>query len=151
MAGTTAYTFVDTGANIADDTEYSVELMYTIDDDGTSKPAIDKQKYTFAYPIFYGVSATKTIADPTALTKLVEKGGVKDLTFTAANAYCVIAVPAGLTVTKILDQNSFDNTSSFDSTSQVVQLGGSTPVNYTIYTNKRAVNCTNFKYKFTIA
>lgn len=149
--GTTAYTFIDTGANIADDTEYSVELAYTIDDDGTSKTAIAKEKYNFTYPIFYGVSATKTVADPTALTKLVEKGGVKELTFTAANAYCVVAVPTGLTVTKILDQNSFNNTSSFDSTSQVVQLGGSTPVNYTIYTNKRAVNCTNFKYKFTIA
>lgn len=145
VAGVTQYTFTDTGANISDDTTYSVELAYTMG--GTPGVAKAVQTYNFALPVFYGFSATKAIADITALTKLLSEEDTVQLSFTAQNGYCVFAVPDSVTVATIKDQNGFDNTSSFTSVSQVATLG-STPVNYIVYTNKNAVTCTNFKYTF---
>lgn len=143
--GVTQYTYTDTGANVSDNTTYSVELEYTLN--GVTGTATASKTYKFVLPIFYGTSATKAVADITALTKTLSDKNEMSLTFTATKGYCVFAVPDTISVATIKDQNGFDNTSSFDAIGQVVTLG-STPVNYIVYTNKNAVTCTNFKYTF---
>lgn len=148
VEGQDIYTYTDTGVNLIDTEEYSVEVAYTLEEE--SKTATSKAKYEFSYPIFYGSSNTKSIADVTALTKIVEKAGKKELTYTVVNGYCVIAIPSTMTLSKILDQNGFDNTDSFDSVEQITTVGTES-VNYKVYTNKNACSCTNFKYIFTIA
>lgn len=149
-ADTSVYTYTDTGANIVADTTYSVEVKYTMEDDADEKTASDNVKYTFALPLFYGVSATKEIADITALTKVVEKAGNKKYTYTVSNGYCILAVPSTYSVTKIVDQNGFDNTSSFDMVEQIATIG-TEPVNYKVYTNTNPCTCTAFAYTFTVA
>ena len=148
VTGTSVYTFTETGANVVDNATYSVEVKYNMDE--TEKTATDSVKYEFVLPIFYGTSATKEIADITALTKVVEKAGSKKLTYTVTNGYCVVSVPTPYAVTKILDQNGFDNTSAFDMVEQVVTIG-TEPITYRTYTNTNACTCTNFSYTFTIA
>ena len=148
VGGTSVYTYTDTGANVVADTTYSVEVKYNMDE--TEKTASDNVKYSFALPLFYGTSATKEVADITALTKVVEKAGTKKFTYTVSNGYCVIAVPTPYTVTKILDQNGFDNTSAFDMVEQVATIGTES-ITYRVYTNTNACTCTNFLYTFTLA
>lgn len=142
------YTFTDTSANITSDITYSVEIKYTMEEE--EKTASDNIKYSFVLPIFWGASATKEIADVTALTKVIEKSGAKKYTYTVENGYCVIAVPSPYSVTKIMDQNGFDNTVSFDMTEQIVTIGVE-PVSYKIYTNTNPCTCTAFTYTFTVA
>ena len=143
------YTFTDTGVNIADDTTYIVEVKYLLNNVEASVPAKAELKYNFAYPIFYGVSATKTIADITSLTKKIDENKDQTLAYTANNAYCVLAIPSTLTVTKVLDQNGFDNTGDFSSVQVSVTLGTNNVV-YNVYTNSSPVTCTNFKYNFLL-
>jgi hypothetical protein len=149
-ADTAIYTYTDTGANIVADTTYSVEVKYAMEEGAEEKTASDNIKYSFALPMFYGTSATKEIADITALTKVVEKGGNKKYTYTVSNGYCVFAVPSTYSVTKIVDQNGFDNTNSFDMVEQIATIG-TEPVNYKIYTNTNPCTCTAFAYTFTVA
>ena len=143
------YTFTDTGVNIADDTTYIVEVKYLLNNVEASVPAKAELKYNFAYPIFYGVSATKAIADVTSLTKKIDENKDQTLAYTANNAYCVLAIPSTLTVTKVLDQNGFDNTGDFSSVQVSVTLGTNNVV-YNVYTNSSPVTCTNFKYNFLL-
>ena len=148
VTGTSVYTFTETGANVVDNATYSVEVKYNMDE--TEKTATDSVKYEFVLPIFYGTSATKEIADITALTKVVEKSGTKKFTYTVSNGYCVIAVPTPYNVTKILDQNGFDNTSAFDMVEQVATIG-TEPITYKTYANTNPCTCTSFMYTFTVA
>lgn len=148
VGGNSTYTFTDTGANVVEDTTYSVEVKYNMDE--TEKTATDNVKYEFALPLFQGTSSTKEIADVTALTKIIEKAGTKKFTYTVTNGYCVIAVPTPYTVTKIVDQNGFDNSSSFDSVEQVVTIGTES-VTYRTYTNTNPCTCSAFTYTFIIA
>ena len=148
VGGTSVYTFTETGANVVENTTYSVEVKYNMEE--TEKTASDNVKYEFVLPIFQGTSATKEIDDITALTKVIEKAGTKKFTYTVTNGYCVIAVPTPYTVTKIVDQNGFDNTSAFDVVEQVATIGTES-VTYRVLTNKNACTCMNFSYTFTIA
>ena len=146
--GTLTYTFTDTGANIEDDVKYSVEVTY--DNDGVSGVAKDEIKYEFEYPIFYGTSATKDIADVTALTKVLNTETKQTLSYTGTNSYCVIAIPDVKTITNIKDINLFDNTNDFSYITQVATLGANSVV-YKVYTNSMPVTCSNFSYTFTLA
>ena len=148
VTGTSVYTFTETGANVVDNSTYSVEVKYNMEE--TEKTATDSIKYEFVLPIFYGTSATKEIADVTALTKVVEKADTKKFTYTVSNGYCVIAVPTPYKVTKILDQNGFDNTSAFDVVEQVATIGTES-ITYKTYTNTNPCTCTSFMYTFTVA
>ena len=145
--GTSEYTYADNGANLVDDAKYSVEVEY--DNDGVVATAKKEIKYEFEYPMFYGTSATKEIADPTALTKLLSTATKQTLAFTCQDAFCVFAVPDTITVTKVVDQNGFDNSNSFTHVTQVVTLGAEQVV-YKVYTNDMSVTCTNFKYEFSL-
>ena len=146
--GTNEYTYADNGANLVDDAKYSVEVEY--DNDGVVATAKKEIKYEFEYPMFYGTSATKEIADVTALTKVLSVETKQTLSFTCQDGFCVFAVPDVKTITNIKDQNSFDNFSDFSYVTQVVTLGTEQVV-YKVYTNSMAVSCNNFKYQFTLA
>ena len=146
--GTYTYTYDEVGANVTDTTKYSVEVEYSMNE--TTNVAKAEQKYTFVLPIFYGSSATKDVADPTALTKVLSEDKSQKLSYTVTNGYCVLAIPDTLNITKVLDQNSFDNTGDFTYVTQAVTLGTETVV-YKVYTNAMAVSCTNFSYTFTLA
>ena len=146
--GTYTYTYDEVGANVTDTTKYSVEVEYSMNE--TTDVAKAEQKYTFVLPIFYGSSATKDVADPTALTKVLSNGKKQTLSYTVVNGYCVVVIPDTLTITNVLDQNGFDNTADFSYVTQAVTLGTATVV-YKVYTNTMAVSCSNFKYTFTLA
>lgn len=146
--GTSEYTCADNGANLVDDTKYSVEVEY--DNDGVLATAKKEIKYEFEYPMFYGTSATKEIADVTALTKVLNTETKQTLSYTGTNSYCVIAIPDVKTITNIKDQNQFDNTSSFSYVTQVATLGTNSVV-YKVYTNDMPVTCNNFSYSFQLA
>ena len=146
--GTLTYSFTETGVNLEDDAKYSVDVEFN--NEGVSGVARDEIKYEFEYPIFYGVSATKTIADITALTKVVSAENKQTFSYTGTNSYCVIAIPDVKTISNIKDQNQFDNTSSFSYVTQVVTLGTNSVV-YKVYTNDMPVTCSNFKYSFQLA
>ena len=147
--GTYTYTYDEVGANVTDNTtKYSVEVEYSMNE--TTNVAKAEQKYTFVLPIFYGSSATKDVADPTALTKVLSEDKSQKLSYTVTNGFCVIAIPDTLNITKVLDQNGFDNTADFSYVTQAVTLGTATVV-YKVYTNAMAVTCTNFSYQFTLA
>lgn len=148
VTGTSVYTFTETGANVVDNSTYSVEVKYNMDE--TEKTATDSVKYEFVLPIFQGSSNTKEVSEITALTKVVEKAGKKKFTYSVTNGYCVLAVPTPYTVTEIIDQNGFSNTDSFDMVEQVVTIG-TEPITYRVLTNKNACTCMNFSYTFTIA
>ena len=146
--GTYTYTYDEVGANVTDTTKYSVEVEYSMNE--TTDVAKAEQKYTFVLPIFYGSSATKDVADPTSLTKVLSNGKKQTLSYTVVNGYCVVVIPDTLTITNVLDQNGFDNTADFSYVTQAVTLGTETVV-YKVYTNAMAVSCTNFSYQFTLA
>ena len=146
--GTYTYTYDEVGANVTDTTKYGVQVEYSMNE--TTDVAKAEQKYTFVLPIFYGSSATKDVADPTALTKVLSDGKKQTLSYTVVNGYCVLAIPDTLNVTNVLDQNGFDNTADFSYVTQAVTLGTETVV-YKVYTNAMAVSCTNFSYQFTLA
>ena len=146
--GTYTYTYDEVGANVTDTTKYSVEVEYSMNE--TTDVAKAEQKYTFVLPIFYGSSATKDVADPTALTKVLSNGKKQTLSYTVVNGFCVVVVPDTLTIANVLDQNGFDNTADFSYVTQAVTLGTAMVV-YKVYTNTMAVSCSNFKYTFTLA
>lgn len=145
---TLTYTYTDTGANIDDTTEYTVELEYTLADE--TKTATDKITYDFALPMFYGVSATDTVSDVTTLTKIVSDKASQAITYTANNAYCVFACPDTKSVTSLKDVNGFENIDSWSSTTASVTIGSDAVV-YKVYVSNTPVTCTNFSYTAILA
>ena len=148
VAGTLTYSYTDTGANVADNTTYSVEVVYTMNE--TQSTAKKEITYKFALAMYNGVSTTATIADVTALTKVVSDDNKQTLTYTADNGYLVFCIPDTKSVTSIKDSNNFENIDSWNSATQAVTVGADSVV-YKVYTSKTPVTCTNFKYIFTLA
>ena len=145
--GTLTYSYTDTGANIEDNTTYSVEVIYTMNEvQSTAKKEIT---YKFALPMFYGVSTTATIADVTALTKIVSSDNKQILTYTADNGYLVIAYDSSKTLVGCLDSNGFNNLDSFNVSQQSVTIGTENVV-YNVAVSQTPVTCSNFKYIFTL-
>ena len=145
---TLTYTFTDTGANLADTTEYTAEIAYKLAD--VDDTATSKITYKFALPMFYGISATNTVTDPTALTKIVSDATAQKLTYTAANEYCVFAIPAALSIKSLKDANGFENIDSWTSTTVSVTIGAD-HVDYKVYASNTPVTCTGFVYNATLA
>ena len=146
--GTLTYSYTDTGANIEDDTTYSVEVVYTMNE--TQSTAKGNITYKFALAMYNGVSTTATIADVTTLTKVVSSDNKQTLTYTADNGYLVFCIPDTKSVTSIKDSNNFENIDSWNSVTQSVSVGEENVV-YKVYTSNTPVTCTNFKYIFTLA
>ena len=146
--GTLTYTYTDTGANITDNTTYSVEVEYSMNDVlATAKKDIT---YKFALPMFYGSSSTSTIADVTALTKIVSSEKKQTITYTSDNGYLALCIPDTMSITSIKDSNNFENVDSWSYVTQSVTIGADAVI-YKVYTTNTAVTCTNFKYVFTLA
>ena len=146
--GTLTYTYTDTGANITEDTTYSVEVAYAMND--VPATATKSIAYKFALPMFYGTSSTSTIADVTALTKVVTSDNKQTISYTADNGYLVFCIPDTKSITSIKDSNNFENVDSWSHVTQSVTIGTDTVV-YKVYTTNTAVTCTNFKYVITLA
>lgn len=146
--GTLTYSYTDTGANIEDNTTYSVEVIYTMNE--VQSTAKDDITYRFALAMYNGVSTTATIADPTALTKIVSSDNKQTLAYTADNAYLVFCIPDTKSVTSIKDSNNFENIDSWNAITQAVTVGAESIV-YKVYVTNTPVTCTNFKYIFTLA
>ena len=146
--GTLTYSCTDTGANIADNTTYSVEVVYTMNE--TQSTAKKEITYKFALAMYNGVSTTATIADVTALTKVVSDDNKQTLTYTADNGYLVFCIPDTKSVTSIKDSNNFENLDSWSYITQAVTVGADSVV-YKVYTSNTPVTCNNFKYIFTLA
>ena len=108
--------------------------------------------FTFVYPFHWGVvSADKTSLtgdEVKALTKVVQTKGNKNYNYTANNQKCVFAYPASYgNLSKILDANSFDVTSTFvKSQVSVTGLDG-TAQTYNVYMNG-ASTISAFKFTF---
>lgn len=66
--------------------------------------------------------------------------------FTTKVEYCFILTPVELF--KILDENGFDNTDSFDKQKVTLTYKNGISVEYFLYTTDYPVTCTDFKYKF---
>lgn len=147
-AGTLTYTYTDIGANITEDTTYSVEVAYTMND--TPATATKSITYKFALPTFYGTSSTSTIADVTALTKVVTSDNKQTISYTADNGYLTFCIPDTKSITSIKDSNNFENVDSWSYVTQSVTIGAEAVV-YKVYTTNTAVTCTNFKYVITLA
>ena len=98
------------------------------------------QSYTFVYPLYIG-SLDASASSPTqdqikALEKKVVTKGTQKYTYTIDNKRMCIACPPGWTLSKIVDPNGFDVTSSFaKKTVSVTGLDG-TAQSYTVYVSE---------------
>lgn len=108
--------------------------------------------FNHVYPFYYGVAASADAATGTAvasMTKVVQAKGSKTFAFTANNQVCVIAYPASYgNITKVLDQNNFDVTSTFVKKTDTVTGLDRTGQQYNIYTNA-ASTLSGFKFTFS--
>ena len=146
--GTLTYSYTDTGANIEDNTTYSVEVVYTMNE--TQATAKKEIAYKFALAMYNGVSTTNTISDITLLTKIVSSDNKQTLTYTADNGYLVFCCEDTKSVTSIKDSNNFENLDSWSHSTQAVTIGADSVV-YKVYVTNTPVTCNNFKYIFTLA
>lgn len=107
--------------------------------------------FTFVYPFYWGVVASGSPVDSTAivgLTKSVTNKGSKTVSYTTSGVQqAVFAFPASYgNLTSIMDQNNFENIDTF--TKSTVQVTGldSTPQQYNVYVSN--VNVQGFSYTF---
>lgn len=148
VKGTLGYTYTDAAANITDNTTYSVEVEYTMNE--TKKTASATAAYKFVLPIFYGVSTSNTVADITSLTKIISDKKSQSVSYTASNGYCVFCIPDTMKVKSIKDSNNFENINSWTSSTQSVTVNSEAVV-YKVYVTNTPVTCNNFAYNITLA
>lgn len=105
----------------------------------------------FYYPYYIGVVGENETIDASviqSLTKKVEAKGNKTNNFTTNNQRMVIAYPKSYgDLTKVLDANSFDVTSTFTKSELSLECLDGTMQQYYIYVNN-ASTVTNFKMTF---
>ena len=140
-------TYTDTTSdNITSDTTYTCIVTYT-DEDDVSKTVPKSVKYEFVDASYHGIvnTATPDAATIAALTKGLSKVNKYTWTgITMTNKRMCYAYPAsyGL-LTKILDENNFTVTSSFDVLD--VEIGG---VAYKAYVTRDTSTLSNGKLIF---
>lgn len=142
-SGVTTYTYNDSGTYTANVT-YKV-VVYDVN----SKTSQASISYTFASPVYYGVT-TSTLEDLTAdnitaMTKQLSTSKTFTTTNTGSLIRCVIAVPSSYTLSKAIDQNSFDITSTFSYKTLTV-VGKS----YKVYANSPST-LSGFKITYTFS
>ena len=108
--------------------------------------------FTFVYPYYYGVCDEGTTINGDlikSLTKSVTSKGTKTVTYTTNNQRMIFAYPKSYgVITKILDPNSFDVTSTF-TMSQITIIGlDGTGQSYYVYVNSPST-VSNFNMKFS--
>lgn len=107
--------------------------------------------FTFIYPYFQGViaeNATVNEALVKGLTKVVQTKGNKNFSFSSNNQKMVIAYPKSYgALTKIVDPNQFDVTSTWTATEINVTGTDDVTTAYYVYTSK-PVTVSNYKMQF---
>ena len=108
--------------------------------------------FSFVYPYYVGVCAANATINESlikGLTKRIEAKGAKNISYTTNNQRMIIAYPKsyGL-ITKVLDPNSFDVTSTFERIEvKITGLDGSAQAYY-VYINS-ASSVEDFTMKFS--
>ena len=98
----------------------------------------------FILPFVHGVRATSTITDFTGLTEELDTKKNKTYNFTTNNEHIVFAYDSAYgSLTSLLDQNGFENITSFD-VSEVTVDGQA----YKVYVSQSPTTDTNAKYEF---
>lgn len=108
--------------------------------------------FTFVYPYYWGVCEETDVINADlikGLTKSVTSKGTKTVTYTTNNQRMIFAYPKSYgVITKILDPNSFDVTSTF-TMSQITIIGlDGTGQSYYVYVNSPST-VSNFNMKFS--
>ena len=132
----------------------STNKQLTVKVTDNSGNAITKttNSFTFVYPYYYGVCDEGTTINGDlikSLTKSVTSKGTKTVTYTTNNQRMIFAYPKSYgVITKILDPNSFDVTSTF-TMSQITIIGlDGTGQSYYVYVNSPST-VSNFNMKFS--
>lgn len=138
LTDTDTYTLVGTNGKITSTLTITASANTA---DGEKVSA--SKSISFVTPWYYGVSS---VAPPTAdviveMTEKLETYNGGSIKVTAANQYIVFAVPSGKTIKKIVDENTFDNTSDFNISTVKIN-----DVDYTVYVSANRATCTNFGY-----
>lgn len=132
-----SYTFEYT-EDVTTDTTFEV----TVRDNPTFNVRSASKSVKFVNPFYYGISDVNTLVDFTGLTEKLAEKSKQEFTFTADGQYLVFAYDSTYgDVKSIIDQNNFDNTSSF--TKSTLEVEGET---YNVYVSNDTTVCTNFKY-----
>ena len=127
------------------------QLRAVVTDNSNKSYSLKTNSFNFVYPYYVGVcDANSEITELLikGLTKRIETKGSKTITYTTNNQRMIFAYPTsyGL-ISKILDANSFDVTSTFSySTLNIIGLDD-TSQSYYVYTNG-ASTVSNFNMKF---
>lgn len=131
------YTF-EYAEDVTTDTTFEV----TVRDNPTFNVRSASKSVKFVNPFYYGISDANTLVDFTGLTEKLAEKSKQEFAFTADGQYLVFAYDSSYgNVKSIIDQNGFDNTSSFTKSTLVVD--GAT---YNVYVSNDTTVCTNFKY-----
>ena len=127
------------------------QLRAVVTDNSNKSYSLKTNSFNFVYPYYVGVcDANSEITELLikGLTKRIETKGSKTITYTTNNQRMIFAYPTsyGL-ISKILDANSFDVTSTFSySTLNIIGLDD-TSQSYYVYING-ASTVSNFNMKF---
>lgn len=123
-------------------TPFSTDTIFKVDVLAGEYVETVTQKIHFINPFYYGISDTSTVVDFTGLTEKLAEKSKQEFAFTADGQYLVFAYDSSYgNVASIIDQNGFDNTSSF--TKSTLEVEGTT---YNVYVSNDPTVCTNFKY-----
>ena len=129
----------------------SSRFRFSVTDASGKTYYVNTTSLNFYYPYYIGVigeSETINANVVKSLTKKVEAKGNKANNFTTNNQRMVIAYPKSYgNLTKILDANSFDVTSTFTKTELSLECLDGTVQQYYVYVNN-ASTVTNFKMTF---
>ena len=101
-------------------------------------------KINIALKYYYGNSATNTISSLSSFTGVLDTKKDWNLSYTANDEYLILAYDSSYgNLSKIYDQNKFDNTSSWTATT--LTSGAFT---YNVYVTNNKVTCSDFSYDF---
>ena len=98
------------------DSDITSDKTFTLTANDCRNNVSSSISYKFVYPYYAGVSTTDTLTETeiTALTKKVETKSNKTINYTTKQSYMVFAYPSSYgDISKIIDQNGFDVTTSF--------------------------------------
>ena len=128
------------------------QLTVKVTDNSGTETTKKTNSFTFVYPYYWGVCEETDVINADlikGLTKSVTSKGTKTVTYTTNNQKMIFAYPKSYgTITKILDPNSFDVTSTF-TMSQITIIGlDGTGQSYYVYVNSPST-VSDFNMKFS--
>ena len=151
VTGQNVYEVKDNSSDIISDTVYKIKA--SLPSKGSTIIQTAGVSYRFVPCYYWGAcpSNNPDNLDLTKANKLIRDSSndkyIKTY-YTASNEYCYFLSPVELT--KILDQNSFDNTSSFNKTTKTITFSNGQTMTYYFYMTDYPLGCNNFGYKFYV-